>query len=201
MQLLLAKQLGQRRPPLMFYSFSLILLASLLALTALAASSPSYYKILDISPDADARTIKKAYRRLAQKLHPDKHPEKEEEFVKMSDAYQVLSDEELRKVYDRYGEEGVKRHQAGRQGGGVSTATHRVAQSLYGCSLTSHSILCLLLLARPTTPSTSFAPSSEAEAVISNIKFVKVQANNSTSSSLYKTCTWVRRLCWSMIEK
>ncbi|PWN20146.1 hypothetical protein BCV69DRAFT_283683 [Microstroma glucosiphilum] len=100
-------------------SLLFLLLALFLALTTLviAASSPSYYKLLDIDPSADAKTIKKAYRRLAQRLHPDKHPEKEEEFVKMSEAYQVLSDEELRKVYDKFGEDGVKRHQAGKAGG------------------------------------------------------------------------------------
>jgi DnaJ-related protein SCJ1 len=55
---------------------------------------------------------------LAQKLHPDKHPDKQAEFVEMSEAYQVLSDAEQRSVYDRFGEEGLKRHQAGQQGGG-----------------------------------------------------------------------------------
>lgn len=104
-----------------------LLLALFLALTtvAIAASSPSYYKLLDIDPSADAKTIKKAYRRLAQRLHPDKHPEKEEEFVKMSEAYQVLSDEELRKVYDKFGEDGVKRHQAGKAGGVSSPSEER----------------------------------------------------------------------------
>lgn len=92
-----------------------ILFVFLLPLLSLAAD---YYKLLDIDRSSDAKTIKKAYRRLAQRLHPDKHPEKEAEFVKMSEAYQVLSDDELRKIYDRYGEEGVKRHQAGRAGGG-----------------------------------------------------------------------------------
>lgn len=96
----------------------LLALTLILLQLALVAAAESYYKLLDIDPSSDARTIKKAYRRLAQKLHPDKHPEKEQEFVRMSEAYQVLSDDELRKIYDRYGEEGVKRHRAGQQGGG-----------------------------------------------------------------------------------
>lgn len=97
---------------------SLSLALALLLLATLTLAQTSYYKLLDIDPSSDARTIKKAYRRLAHKLHPDKFPEKEAEFVKMSEAYQVLSDDELRKVYDRYGEEGVKRHRAGQAGGG-----------------------------------------------------------------------------------
>lgn len=51
----------------------------------------------------------------AQKLHPDKHPDKAEEFVELSEAYQVLSDKEARKIYNRFGEEGVKRHLAQKQ--------------------------------------------------------------------------------------
>ncbi|CAO1621775.1 unnamed protein product [Parajaminaea phylloscopi] len=99
-------------------AFLAVLLTTILGAVLVCASGASYYKLLDIDPSADARTIKKAYRRLAQKLHPDKFPEKETEFVKMSEAYQVLSDEELRKIYDRYGEEGVKRHRAGQAGPG-----------------------------------------------------------------------------------
>lgn len=114
-----------------FLLLPLLLLGLFLALAtlAIAASSPSYYKLLDIDPSADAKTIKKAYRRLAQRLHPDKHPEKEEEFVKMSEAYQVLSDEELRKVYDKFGEDGVKRHQAGKAGGVSSPLKEREGSS------------------------------------------------------------------------
>jgi len=60
------------------------------------------------------------FQKRAQKLHPDKHPDKESEFLALSEAYQTLSDPELRKIYDRYGEDGVKKHQAqgGRGGGG-----------------------------------------------------------------------------------
>lgn len=58
---------------------------------------------------------------MATKLHPDKFPDKEAEFVEMSNAYQVLSDQEKRSIYDRYGEEGIKQHQAGQasRGGGA----------------------------------------------------------------------------------
>ncbi|CAO1633352.1 unnamed protein product [Sympodiomycopsis kandeliae] len=103
-------------------SFSLLLFTLIcLPLTCLAQD---YYKLLDIDRSSDAKTIKKAYRRLAQRLHPDKYPEKEAEFVKMSEAYQVLSDDELRKIYDRYGQEGVKRHQQQKNGPGGGGGGH-----------------------------------------------------------------------------
>lgn len=112
----------------------LVTLPSLAPLPALALAqgSANYYKLLDIDPSSDARTIKKAYRRLAQRLHPDKHPEKEAEFVKMSEAYQVLSDDELRKVYDRFGEEGVKRHRAGQQGPGGGHDPFDIFRNFFG---------------------------------------------------------------------
>ena len=65
-----------------------------------------YYKILDVKKDASADEIKKAYRKLAVKYHPDKNPGNktaEEKFKKLSEAYAVLSDDQKRKDYDRFG--------------------------------------------------------------------------------------------------
>lgn len=62
-----------------------------------------YYKVLGVSKDASKADIKKAYRKLAQKYHPDKNPnnkEAEEKFKDLGEAYEVLSDEEKRKQYD-----------------------------------------------------------------------------------------------------
>ena len=77
-----------------------------------------YYERLEISKDADKGTIKKAYRKMAMKYHPDKNPgdhEAEENFKFVNEAYQVLSDQEKRSIYDQYGKEGLE----GRgQGGG-----------------------------------------------------------------------------------
>lgn len=68
-----------------------------------------YYEILGISRDASKDEIKKAYRRLALKYHPDKNntEEAEEKFKQISEAYAVLSDDQKRRQYDLYGHEGI----------------------------------------------------------------------------------------------
>ncbi len=74
----------------------------------------SYYEILQITRSADKTEIKKAYRLMAKKYHPDKNPgdEKAEHHFKLcNEAYQVLSDDRQRSIYDQYGKEGL-------QGGG-----------------------------------------------------------------------------------
>jgi curved DNA-binding protein len=65
-----------------------------------------FYKILGVARDADADAIKKAYRRLARKYHPDvsKESDAEERFKELQQAYEVLSDPEKRQAYDRFGE-------------------------------------------------------------------------------------------------
>ncbi|KAJ7354834.1 DnaJ sub C member 10 [Desmophyllum pertusum] len=73
--------------------------------------SEDYYELLGISRDASHKDIRKAFKKLALKLHPDKNPddpEAHERFTTINKAYEVLKDEELRKKYDLYGEEGLK---------------------------------------------------------------------------------------------
>ncbi|XP_031128938.1 dnaJ homolog subfamily B member 4-like [Ipomoea triloba] len=71
-----------------------------------------YYKILQVDRNAKDEDLKKAYRKLAMKWHPDKNPnnkkEAEAKFKQISEAYDVLSDSQKRAVYDQYGEEGLK---------------------------------------------------------------------------------------------
>lgn len=70
----------------------------------------SYYETLGVSKDANETDIKKAYRKLAVKYHPDKNPgnkEAEEKFKEINEAYEILSDSEKRKKYDMYGKEGL----------------------------------------------------------------------------------------------
>lgn len=69
-----------------------------------------YYEILGVAKDANADTIKKAYRKAAMQFHPDKNPgnkEAEDKFKEAARAYEVLSDQDLRARYDRFGHQGV----------------------------------------------------------------------------------------------
>ncbi|MHC3994613.1 molecular chaperone DnaJ [Thiomicrolovo sp. ZZH C-3] len=78
----------------------------------------SYYEILEISQSAEKTEIKKAYRKMAKKYHPDANPddpEAEHKFKLCNEAYQVLSDDEKRSIYDRYGKQGLE----GMAGGGA----------------------------------------------------------------------------------
>ncbi|KZM43072.1 MAG: molecular chaperone DnaJ [Marinomonas sp.] len=83
-------------------------------------SKRDYYEVLGVERGADKKEIKKKYRSLANKYHPDKNPDNEEaleKFKEIAEAYEILSSEEKRDAYDRFGHEGVS-GQGGFGGGG-----------------------------------------------------------------------------------
>ena len=74
-------------------------------------SKRDYYDILGVGKSASADEIKKAYRKMAIKFHPDKNPDDkkaEENFKEAAEAYEVLSNEDKRARYDRFGHEGMR---------------------------------------------------------------------------------------------
>jgi len=81
-----------------------------------------YYKTLGVSQGATDEELKKAYRKMALKYHPDKNKSAgaEEKFKEIAEAYDVLSDPKKREIYDKYGEEGLK---GGGSGGGADGNT------------------------------------------------------------------------------
>jgi molecular chaperone DnaJ len=79
-----------------------------------------YYEVLGVNRDASDEDIKKAYRKLAMKFHPDRNPDDktaEEKFKEVKEAYEILSDEQKRAAYDSYGHAGVDPSAAGAAGG------------------------------------------------------------------------------------
>jgi molecular chaperone DnaJ len=74
------------------------------------ANKRDYYEVLGLQKGADEKEIKKAYRRVAMKYHPDRNPDDpdaEEKFKEASEAYEVLSDAEKRQAYDQFGHDGI----------------------------------------------------------------------------------------------
>ena len=78
-----------------------------------------YYEVLGVERRAASEEIKKAYRQLALKYHPDRNPgddQAEEQFKEASEAYEILSHDEKRELYDRFGHAGLQRGAGGRGG-------------------------------------------------------------------------------------
>lgn len=100
----------------MTYLRKIIQLCALICL----ASAKDFYKLLGVSRKATQKEIKKAYRQMSLKYHPDKNKEEgaAEKFAEIAYAYEVLSDESKKEIYDRHGEEGLKQHEGMQNGGG-----------------------------------------------------------------------------------
>ncbi|KAM0897336.1 hypothetical protein ACQ4PT_022623 [Festuca glaucescens] len=114
-------------------------LAAVLALLlhlAAVIHGKSYYDVLQVPKGASEDQIKRSYRKLALKYHPDKNPGNEEatkKFAEISNAYEVLNDQEKKKIYDRYGEEGLKQFQGqGGRGGGGGMNMQDIFSSFFG---------------------------------------------------------------------
>ena len=89
----------------------------------MAENKRDYYEVLGVDKNADDATLKKAYRALAKKYHPDMNPgdkEAEQKFKEASEAYAVLSDPDKRRQYDQFG------HAAFEQGGGGAGGFRRL---------------------------------------------------------------------------
>lgn len=107
-------------------------------------TSSNLYEVLGVEPDATVTNIKRAYRRLALRYHPDRNPNSStnsEYFLRVQHAYDTLSDERMRRIYDRYGELGLK--MAGQVGGELLDPL--VSNMLSGLAFGS-AILSLLLI-------------------------------------------------------
>ena len=90
-------------------------------------SKSDYYETLGVARDASSDDLKKAYRKQAVKYHPDKNPgdaAAEAKFKEVSEAYDVLKDDEKRAAYDRYGHDAFQSGGMGRAGGGGGGGFH-----------------------------------------------------------------------------
>ncbi|XP_020090885.1 uncharacterized protein LOC109711923 [Ananas comosus] len=105
-------------------------------LVGVVSASADYYSTLGISRSATNKEIKAAYRRLARQYHPDvnKQPGATEKFKEISAAYEVLSDDKKRALYDQYGEAGVK-STVGGASGAYTTNPFDLFETFFGASM------------------------------------------------------------------
>ena len=143
-----------------------------------------YYEVLGLERDASEADVKKAYRRLAMKFHPDRNPDDpsaEEKFKEASEAYEVLSDASKKNAYDQFGHAGVDPNSMGGRGGGASFSdifsdVFGVSQMLGAIGYVLGAIIILIGLAavfeKNIPPLTSYYQSIAAVAGIAMLKVI-----------------------------
>ena len=98
-------------------------------------SELDYYEVLEVSRTCSASELKKSYRKLAMKYHPDRNPdnkEAEDKFKYLSEAYEVLKDDEKRSIYDQYGKAGLEGRGRGFGGGQNMDDIMDIFNSMFG---------------------------------------------------------------------
>ncbi|KAF3392723.1 DnaJ-related protein SCJ1 [Penicillium rolfsii] len=117
------------------YMQRLLIALAVVLFSVLVLAAEDYYKVLGLDKSASERDIKRAYRTLSKKYHPDKNPGDEsarEKFGEIADAYDVLSTSSLRKIYDQYGHDGVEQHRKGGAAGGRSNDPFDLFSRFFG---------------------------------------------------------------------
>ena len=99
------------------------------------ADKRDYYEVLGVDRNANASEIKKAYRKMAVKFHPDKNPDDsaaEEKFKELGEAYEILSDDDKRAAYDRYGHAAFSQGTGPAASGGMGVDPFEVFREVFG---------------------------------------------------------------------
>ena len=98
-------------------------------------SKRDYYEVLGVDNSASDQEVKKAFRRIAMKYHPDRNPDDqkaEEKFKEAQEAYEILGDAEKKSAYDRFGHAGVDQNGAGHSAGGFGDVFGDVFGDIFG---------------------------------------------------------------------
>lgn len=116
----LNKRYNNKNKNTTIFNITTLVLVLLQLCNIVYGKSTDFYKLLGISRDATHKEIKKAYRQKSLEYHPDKNKDEgaADKFAEIARAYEVLTDEDKKEIYDRHGEEGLKQHEQRGGGGG-----------------------------------------------------------------------------------